>query len=90
MTDSRTLRVALGLDLPSFARMIGVDLRSATRWELGETSPTGAAEVLLAVLWQQVEAEGPGGKTVRRIQRHAAVGEGLGALLRGLLAGRSS
>lgn len=41
------LRNELRLEPAEFARLCGVDTRTVARWEMGESTPTGASEAVL-------------------------------------------
>lgn len=56
-TDIQSLRQRLGLDPPGFARLLGVDARTVTRWESGAARPTGASEAVLAAVQQKLNKD---------------------------------
>ncbi len=45
--DVTALRTELRLGPAEFARLCGVDVRTVARWEMGESTPTGASEAVL-------------------------------------------
>lgn len=51
------LRDRLGVDRPTFARIVGVDTRTVFRWEAGDVTPSGAAEAVITGLREKI-AEG--------------------------------
>ena len=53
----QALRLRLGLDLPGFAKLMGVDTRSVTRWEQGVARPTGASEAVLSALQEKLQKD---------------------------------
>jgi putative transcriptional regulator len=48
--DVATIRRKAGLSQPAFASLIGVPVATLRNWEQGHRSPTGPAQVLLALL----------------------------------------
>lgn len=54
--DVTVLRERLGVDRPTFARIVGVDTRTVFRWEAGEVTPSGAAEAILTGLREKLNA----------------------------------
>ncbi len=88
-SHSTALRALLGIDRHAFSRLIGVDTRTMARWDDGISAPEGAGGIVLGVFVQQVEDEGPDGPLARQMRRLALTDEGLGSLLRGLLANRA-
>lgn len=58
--DIRSLRLRLRLDPSEFARLVGVDTRTVTRWELGTARPTGASEAVLAALDEKLRKDPAG------------------------------
>lgn len=55
--EIRSLREQLRMDYPAFAKMLGVDVRSVTRWESGSSKPSGAAEALLIGLKEKLNKD---------------------------------
>ncbi len=51
----RQLRQRLGLDQAHFARLLGVDPRTVSRWETGAVKPSGAAEAVLNGLGESLD-----------------------------------
>lgn len=48
--EVQAFRIRLRMDIPAFARLLGVDTRTVYRWEAGESRPTGPAEAVLNAL----------------------------------------
>ena len=87
--EVRELRTRLGLgeDLPGFARLIGVDLRTVMRWEDERHSnrPTGSAAAVMSALREKLNKDpSEEADVVRFILTAVAVG-GLAYLLVKLL-----
>lgn len=61
MTSSEILKLRshLKLDVPTFARVCGVDQRTVTRWESGSAAPTGAALAVLLALKEKLSRTTP-------------------------------
>lgn len=53
----REFREELGLNQTQFASLLGVDVRSVTRWEGGTSSPTGSAEAILSGLKEKLRKD---------------------------------
>lgn len=53
------LRTELDLDPLPFARLCGVDVRTVTRWEMGEACPTGASLAVLVAFRHALQESGP-------------------------------
>jgi transcriptional regulator with XRE-family HTH domain len=77
--DVLALRVRIGLSPPAFGALVGVDARTALRWESGATVPTGAAERVLAALAVVLREDADG--RIAEILRSAASVGGLSYLL---------
>ncbi len=83
--EIQALRVRLGLDPAGFAKLVGVDARTVSRWELGIARPTGAAEAVLSALREKLDKDpAKAEKVIAFIVGAAAVG-GLAYLLIKLL-----
>ena len=81
----RPLRERLGLDEASFARVVGVDVRTVARWESGERQPKGAPASVMAALQRSLdERPDSASEIVDFIVRAAAIG-GLAYILVKLL-----
>lgn len=52
--DIQSLRRQLRMEQMTFARMLGVDVRSVSRWETGSAGPSGAAEAVLIGLKEKL------------------------------------
>ncbi|MBI4438174.1 helix-turn-helix domain-containing protein [Candidatus Uhrbacteria bacterium] len=83
--DVRDLRQHLDLDVASFARLVGVDARTVTRWEAGIARPTGAAEAVLNGLREKLAKDPSTAKAVIAVLVGAAAVGGLAYLLVKLL-----
>ena len=77
--DVLALRVRIGLGPAAFGALVGVDARTALRWESGATEPTGAAERVLAALAVALRDDADG--RIAEILRSAASVGGLSYLL---------
>lgn len=49
-------RAKVGVSQSAFAKLIGVSLRTLQDWEQGRRQPTGAAQTLLRIASQHLEA----------------------------------
>lgn len=76
------LRQNLGLSRPSFAALVGVDLRTVIRWETGFSSPSGSAEGVITAFSNALSKNE---KKVRTILVKASKVGGLAYLLMMLL-----
>jgi len=47
--DPATIRSAMGLSQPKFAKLLGVSVRTLHKWEQHTSSPSGAARTLLKI-----------------------------------------
>lgn len=85
-SEVAALRNELRLDPAEFARLCGVDVRTVSRWELGESRPTGASEAVLdGVRHALVVGQSQKSDMIALLARALAVG-GLAYLLAQLLA----
>lgn len=84
--DVLALRVRIGLGTAAFSSLVGVDGRTALRWESGETEPTGAAERVLVALLVALRDDADG-RIAETLRSAASVG-GLSYLLIYLLRNR--
>ena len=71
--DVRHLRLKLGMDVPEFARLMGVDARTVVRWESGKASPKGAAEAVMTGLREALDRD-TADQVVKFVLGAAAVG----------------
>lgn len=55
--DVKSMRRRLNLSQAEFAKLLGVDVRSVSRWENGESKPTGAAEAVMAGLKEKLDRD---------------------------------
>lgn len=78
------LRERLGVDHPTFARMVGVDTRTVFRWETG-IRPTGAAEAVLNGIREKLDSDPKGAPDVVDFLVKAAAIGGLAYLVARLL-----
>ena len=53
----RNMRQRLNLSQADFAKLLGVDVRSVSRWETGNSIPTGAAEEILTGLKEKLDGD---------------------------------
>jgi len=68
------LRERLGVDHPTFARMVGVDTRTVFRWEAG-IRPTGAAEAVLSGIREKLASDPRNAdRTIDFLVKSAAIG----------------
>lgn len=51
------LRARLGLEVPSFARLVGSDARSVRRWEAGIARPCGSSAAVIAGLTEALDRD---------------------------------
>lgn len=56
-TTVRNMRDRLKLSQADFAKLLGVDVRSVSRWETGNSVPTGAAEEILTGLKEKLDSD---------------------------------
>jgi transcriptional regulator with XRE-family HTH domain len=71
------LRQRLGTDRVEFAKIIGVDLRSVSRWERGQVGPTGSSLAVMLALREKLDVDPAKAEEVRKLVYSAA---GLGGL----------
>ena len=57
-----SFRQALSLDVADFAKAVGVEPRTVSRWETGAARPTGPAEAVLNALREKIR-QSPGSKS---------------------------
>lgn len=50
------LRTRLNLGQAEFAKLVGVDVRTVSRWETGAAKPTGAAEAVLNAVREKLKS----------------------------------
>jgi len=53
-----SLREALQLSMPDFAKLLGVDQRSVIRWENGTAEPTSSAREVMIGVRRAFDADG--------------------------------
>jgi putative transcriptional regulator len=81
----RDFRARLKLTQPAFAQLIGVDLRTVIRWEMGTATPSGPGAAVLTGLQASLKnAAGNADSIVDILVKAAAIG-GLAYLLMTLL-----
>lgn len=78
------LRVKLGLTKPSFARLVGCNLRTLNRWEDGEVKPKGTSSAVMRGFIRALENTESHDAIVAILQDTAHIG-GLSYLLIRLL-----
>jgi transcriptional regulator with XRE-family HTH domain len=81
----KALRERLGMEVPAFARITGVDPRTVYRWEAGTAHPSGAAEAVLNGLKEKLDKDPAAAATVSAFLVGAAAVGGLAYLLVKLL-----
>lgn len=64
-----------------FASLLGVDLRTAHRWETGEAKPTGAAEAVMTGLRESLDKRPDAGPALAKFVLGAAAVGGLAYLI---------
>jgi DNA-binding transcriptional regulator YiaG len=84
-SEIQALRHRLGVDAPGFARLLGVDARTVSRWELGTARPTGASEAILAAVQEKLHKDPEDADNVVAFVVAAAAVGGLAYLLIKLL-----
>lgn len=84
--EIRALRKRLGLDRSAFARLVGVDARTVSRWESEKgPRPKGAAAAVVTGIREQLEGDPKSAKKVVRTLAGAAAVGGLAYLMVKLL-----
>jgi transcriptional regulator with XRE-family HTH domain len=81
----RYLRERLGMEVPAFARITGVDPRTVYRWEAGAARPSGAAVAVLNGLKEKLDKDPSAANAVSAFLVGAAAVGGLAYLLVKLL-----
>jgi hypothetical protein len=79
------LRSKLRLDIPGFAKLVGVETRTVYRWEAGEARPSGAAEAVLNGLHEKLQKDPDQAESLIAFVAGAVALGGLGFLLYKLL-----
>jgi putative transcriptional regulator len=88
--DVRDLRLRLRLDPAAFARIVGVDPRTVTRWEQGAARPTGASEAVLSAFEEKLRKDPDQAAELAELVGAAARVGGLAYLILKLLDERPS
>jgi DNA-binding transcriptional regulator YiaG len=78
------LRTRLKMDKTTFAKFLGTDVRTVTRWEKGEATPSGPAEAVMVGVRESIQKQGDADAIIKVILGAVAVG-GLAYLLVKLL-----
>ncbi|HYO51706.1 helix-turn-helix domain-containing protein [Archangium sp.] len=80
-SEIRELRERLRMEPAQFASLLGVDLRTAQRWETGEARPTGAAEAVMTGLRESLDKRPEAGPALAKFVLGAAAVGGLAYLI---------
>jgi len=81
------LRLRLGVERPAFAKIVGVDTRSVTRWEAGQVEPSGPSLAVMNAIREKLDRDPAHAEEVTRLIVGAADLGGLAYLLLKLLDG---
>ena len=79
------LRQRLGSDRIAFAKIVGVDLRTVSRWEAGKVAPTGSSLAVMLALQEKLSVDPAKAEEVRKLVASAAGMGGLAYLVLKLL-----
>lgn len=88
-TPAGKLRRRLDISRPQLAALLGVDLRTVIRWEVGTFEPSGAGAAVLLALTVALERAGRAEPAMRRwLVQQVELGSGLTHVLLTLLSER--
>lgn len=70
----KAIRADYQMDQGEFARLLGADVRTVNRWELGTATPSGSSLAVLAGLREAINSSAVPGLIAQRCREWAAVG----------------
>lgn len=89
-SEVSALRILLKMDKPTFAKFLGTDVRTVSRWESGQAEPSGSSEAVMVGVREGLQkGSGDADAMIKVILAAVAVG-GLAYLLVKLLDSLSS